>query len=101
MSTTVAMLAMLVCGLAWFLVLAIHIAPQFFRCSPGSLKYYIVFDTAVTATFYMQFWGRRRLARHTDIHTGRLRLELSGLQAVGVVLVLFGFVAYVMWLTVQ
>ncbi|KAA1262604.1 hypothetical protein LF1_51710 [Rubripirellula obstinata] len=77
---TVAIMILLVGVYSWLLTVAIHIFDAFFRNGPGTPKYFVTLGIAISATLFMQVYGKRVVREHFGRKGGR-NLELSPRQA--------------------
>lgn len=94
---TFAIVVLLIGVYTLFLTLATHVFDAFLRIQPGSPKYYLNLGIAIVAMGFMQLRGHRIIRQHFGARGGR-NLELSGKQAVCVVIVVVAFGVYGTWL---
>lgn len=94
---TFAILVLLIGVYSWLLTLAMHIFDDFFNNGLGLTKYFVTLGIAIASTLFMQIHGKRVIREHFGAKGGR-NLELSGWQALYVVIFVVSCGIYGAWL---
>lgn len=94
---TFAIFVLLIGVYTWLMTIAMHVFHAFFRNGPGSIKYYITLGIPISATLFMQFYGKKVVRTHFGSMGGR-NLELNGRQAIYVTLFVVSLGIYATWL---
>ena len=94
---TFAIFVLLIGVYSWLLTLAMHICDAFFKNGPGSTKYFVTLGIAISATLFMQIYGKRIVREHFGTRGGR-KLELNGRQAVYITIFVVSLGIYGAWL---
>ena len=94
---TYAIFVLLIGVYSSLLTLVLHVWGAFFKNGPGSAKYFVTLGIAISATLFMQFYGKRIVREHFGARGGR-NLELTGRQAMYIVVFVIGCGIYTAWL---
>lgn len=82
---------------SWMITVAFHFIGAASPNGPGSFKYFVNLGVAVLSALFMKFYGKR-LVQETFGNQGGRNLEVTPMQAVGVVLFLIANAGYLLWL---
>ena len=94
---TFAIFVLLIGVYSWLLTVSMHIFNAFIKNGPGSPKYYLTLGIAISASLFMQFYGKQVVREHFGLRGGR-NLELTGRQALYITIFVVSIGIYGTWL---